>query len=123
MEELCWWPRSAWPGAKWPRWPSFMAVVESADKDVVVLVGVPGISGVSGLDPGGGRLMNIGWAELDDGACAMMKVDVGERKCGYMTIRVSCRHQAILRKLKKELCRRWWSSDVVSDCDAAQEGE
>jgi hypothetical protein len=47
-----------------------MAVVESAEREVVVLVGVPGISdGVSGLDPGGGRLMKIGCEE--DGACAM----------------------------------------------------
>ena len=40
VERLCWWPR--WPKCgPWPRWPSLMAVVDSADSEVVVLVGVP----------------------------------------------------------------------------------
>lgn len=39
VERLCWWPRWGWAGC--PRWPSLMAVVESAERDVVVLVGVP----------------------------------------------------------------------------------
>lgn len=34
-EGLCWCPRRA------PRWPSLMAVVERAEREVVVLVGVP----------------------------------------------------------------------------------
>lgn len=38
---LCWWPRLNRPPCKWPRWPSLMAVVDRADSDVVVLVGVP----------------------------------------------------------------------------------
>jgi len=38
-----------------------MAVVDRALSEVVVLVGVPGISdGVSGLEPGGGRLASVG---------------------------------------------------------------
>lgn len=41
VEGLCWWPRLKDPGGKWPRWPSLIAVVESAEREVVVLVGVP----------------------------------------------------------------------------------
>lgn len=83
-EELCWWPRSKGPWGKWPRWPSLMAVVERAEREVVVLVGVPllqgqrtartgerehtyGISeGVSGFE--GGRLVRVRCGVV----CAMM---------------------------------------------------
>jgi hypothetical protein len=43
VEGLCEWPRPLKPGSgwAWPRWPSLMAVVERAESDVVVLVGVP----------------------------------------------------------------------------------
>lgn len=74
-----------------PLWPSLMAVVERAEREVVVEVGVPlsesqgvisrggrgkgdtyGISGVSGLEGPGGRLMRVGWEVCDifaDGVC------------------------------------------------------
>ncbi len=35
-----WWPRP-WGGGAWPRWPSLIAVVDRAEREVVVLVGVP----------------------------------------------------------------------------------
>lgn len=44
-EELCWCPRSSGPWGKCPRWPSFMAVVDRALSDVVVLFGVPLLQG------------------------------------------------------------------------------
>lgn len=34
-------------GGRWPLWPSFMAVVERAEREVVVLVGVPLVGDVS----------------------------------------------------------------------------
>jgi len=43
-----------------------VAVVDKAESEVVVLVGVPGISeGVSKFDGGGGRLISIGWEACD----------------------------------------------------------
>lgn len=49
-----------------------MAVVEMAERDVVVLVGVPGISeGVSGLGSGGGRFVRVGCE-----ACAIAVSDM-----------------------------------------------
>ena len=42
LVEAWWaWPRWLVVGSAWPRWPSLMAVVERAERDVVVLVGVP----------------------------------------------------------------------------------
>ncbi len=41
VERLCWCPRENGPWWVWPRWPSLMAMVERAEMDVVVLVGVP----------------------------------------------------------------------------------
>jgi len=46
-----------------PRWPSLMAVVERAEREVVVEFGVPGVSvGVSGLEGGSGIPINVGVA-------------------------------------------------------------
>jgi len=50
-----------WFGREAPRWPSFMAVVERAEREVVVELGVPGASeGVSLADGGGGRFISVG---------------------------------------------------------------
>src|SRR3954470_19262934 len=49
VEGLEWWPR--WGGRAAPRWPSLMAVVERAEREVVVLVGVPlGKDAISTVD-------------------------------------------------------------------------
>ena len=62
-----------------------IAVVESALRDVVVLVGVPGTSeGVSGLEPGGGRLMRVGW-EVCAMAAAMVEAELDARNSDVVT--------------------------------------
>jgi hypothetical protein len=61
VEGLCWWPGIWEAPVGCPRWPSLIATVERAEREVVVLVGVPGISdGVSGCEGGCGRLMKVG---------------------------------------------------------------
>jgi hypothetical protein len=98
VDGLCWCPRSRpGPWGKWPRWPSLMAVVERALNEVVVLVGVPGISeGVSGLDPGGGRLMKVGCD-----ACAMANVSsrIRGQRCLLMCIMRKTQTQYRLRRV------------------------
>lgn len=45
----------------YPLWPSLIATVESSDIEVVVEVGVPGISdGVTGSEGGGGISISVG---------------------------------------------------------------
>lgn len=129
-EGLCWWPRPGFAGGRWPRWPSLMAVVDRADSEVVVLVGVPleeactgqwvgaeaglrrdgegthGISdGVSGLEPGGGRLMKVGCV-----ACAIATVVARRLEAGGWIVKLPRDNWWGLRR-----CRHWRGQAVEDE--------
>lgn len=62
LDGVWWWPWPEW-GKEDPRWPSLMAVVDRAESEVVVELGVPGASvGVSGLEGGSGISIKVGVA-------------------------------------------------------------
>lgn len=70
---MCW-------GRVEPRWPSLIAVVERAEREVVVELGVPGVSdGVSLAEGGGGRFMRVGVGlDMFVGVLQKMVVGVGD---------------------------------------------